>query len=32
MLVTRPFLADRLDSAEFGSGSYDTSVAARLRP
>jgi hypothetical protein len=32
MLVTRPFLADLLDSEEFGSGSHDTSVAARLRP
>jgi acetyl-CoA carboxylase biotin carboxylase subunit len=27
-----PFHADLLDSEEFGSGSYDTSVVARLRP
>ncbi|MEP7023504.1 MAG: biotin carboxylase N-terminal domain-containing protein [Actinomycetota bacterium] len=27
-----PFLAELLDSAEFSSGSYDTSVIARLRP
>ena len=27
-----PFHAELLDSGEFGSGSYDTSVVARLRP
>jgi acetyl-CoA carboxylase biotin carboxylase subunit len=27
-----PFHAELLDSAEFASGSYDTSVVARLRP
>jgi len=27
-----PFHAELLDSSEFSSGSYDTSVVARLRP
>jgi acetyl-CoA carboxylase biotin carboxylase subunit len=27
-----PFHADLLNSAEFGSGDYDTSIVSRLRP